>query len=144
MLMSDEGFGIGVSNLRLTFDDAGGAMSPNGPLTSGTNAPALSDLNFIKDLPDVILPNAPSNSPPSPAYYHNLSVFSNTAPNGVWSLYVYDNSTPDVGLISGGWSLDIETIGPMITPLAPVTINENTSITIPFSIASIFAPLPAT
>ncbi|MGO8699781.1 MAG: beta strand repeat-containing protein [Limisphaerales bacterium] len=140
MLMSDEGFGIGVSNLRLTFDDAGGAMSPNGPLTSGTNAPALSDLNFIKDLPDVILPNAPSNSPPSPAYYHNLSVFSNTAPNGVWSLYVYDNSTPDVGLISGGWSLDIETIGPMITPLAPVTINENTSITIPFSIASIFAP----
>jgi len=137
MLMSDEGGFIPVSNLRFTFDDAGVAMPANGPLVSGTNAPAWSDLNFTNGLPDVILPSAPSNSPPNPRYFHDLSAFSNTNPNGVWSLYVYDDNNFDIGSISGGWSLTIETIGPMITPLAPVTMFENTTVTIPFSIESL-------
>ena len=132
MLMSDEGGGIGVSNLRLTFDDAGAAMPPSGPLTSGTNAPATSDLYYVNGLSDITNFTA-SNAPP---YLHALSAFSNSNPNGVWSLYVYDNSTPDTGTISGGWQLNIQTIGPMITPLSPVTMSENTSVTIPFSIAS--------
>jgi subtilisin-like proprotein convertase family protein len=109
MLMSDEGGFIPVSNLRFTFDDIlGTAMSPSGPLESGTNAPALSDLNYLDNRPDVILPNAPTNSPPNSIYFHDLGVFSNTSPNGIWSLYAYDPNTFDVGEISGGWSLAFE------------------------------------
>ena len=136
MLMSDEGGDVGVSNLRLTFDDSGTNMPAAGPLTNGTYAPAWSDLNFTNNLADVILPNAPSNSPPNPRYYHDLSVFSNTSPNGYWSLYVFDDNLIDTGVLSGGWSLSIETVGPMITPIGPVTMSENTTATIPFSISS--------
>ena len=132
MLMSDEGDGIGVSNLRLTFDDTGTAMPANGALTNGTYAPALSDLKFIDQLPDITNFSPPVNPP----YGHAMSVFNNTRPNGVWSLYVFDNNEPDTGVISGGWTLNIETIGPMITPLSPVTINENSTATIPFSVFS--------
>jgi hypothetical protein len=132
MLMSDEGSGIGVSNLRLTFDDSGTAMAAAGPLTSGTYAPALSDLKFIDQVPDITNFSPPVNPP----YGHTMSVFNGTKPNGVWSLYVFDNNEPDTGVISGGWTLSIETIGPMITPLSPVTINENSTATIPFSVFS--------
>ncbi len=132
MLFSDEGGGIGVSNLRLTFDDSGAAMSPTGPLTSGTNAPALSDLRFIDSLPDITNFSAQV----TPPYGHTMSVFSNTAANGIWSLYVFDNNQPDTGAISGGWSLEFQTVGPMISPLAPVIMSENTSVTIPYSISS--------
>jgi subtilisin-like proprotein convertase family protein len=132
MLMSGAGDGIGVSNLRLTFDDSGTAMSANGALTNGTYAPALSDLTFIDKSADITNFSPPVNPP----YGHTMSVFTNTRPNGVWSLYVFDNNEPDTGVISGGWTLSIETIGPMITPLSPVTINENTTATIPFSVFS--------
>jgi subtilisin-like proprotein convertase family protein len=132
MLMSTEGGGIGVSNLRLTFADSGGTMPAFGPLTSGTYAPTNSDLNSINGLADITNFTAQV----APPYGHALNVFTNTNPNGVWSLYVYDNNMPDTGVISGGWALSIQTIGPMITPLGPVTMSENTSITIPFSIAS--------
>jgi len=145
MLMSDEGSGIAVSNLRLTFNDAGGTMAANGPLTSGTYAPAQSDLNFINNQPDVTLPPGTNTPPPAPPYLHTLSSFnglSGAAVNGTWRLYVYDNAFPDTGTISGGWTLNLQTVGPEITPLPAVTIAENSSATIPFSIGS--ATLAAT
>ena len=134
MLMSLEGGDVAVSNLNLTFNDSGLAMAANGPLTNGTYAPAGSDWNYshIPSLPDIT--NYASLFPPP--YAHALSAFSNANPNGLWSLYVFDINQPDTGLISGGWSLSIQTIGPMVTPLSPVTINENSSITIPYSISS--------
>ncbi len=136
MLMSDEGGGIGVNNLRLTFADNTSAMSANGPITSGTYAPSLSDLNFINNNPDVILPNAPSNNPPATRYLHTLASFNGAQANGTWSLYVYDNAFPDTGVIAGGWQLNFQTVGPEVTPLAPVTLPENGSTNIAFSVGS--------
>jgi subtilisin-like proprotein convertase family protein len=139
MLMSGEGNDLPVSNLRLTFDDAGGTMSAAGPITSGTYAPALSDLSFIDGQTDVQFPT--NDTPPAPfilsePYGHDLSVFSNTSPTGTWSLFVYDDAKPDVGLVTGGWLLSIETIAPMASPIGAVAISENTTTNIPFSVAS--------
>ena len=139
MLMSGEGDGQGVSNVRLTFDDAGVTMPANGSLTNGTYSPAASDLNYLSSLPDVNLPfvtNLSSHTSIVAPYGHALGAFTNANPNGVWSLYVYDNNQPDTGVIAGGWSLSIQTIGPMIAPLSPVTMSENTAVTIPLSVGS--------
>jgi subtilisin-like proprotein convertase family protein len=140
MLMSDEGDGSAVANVRLAFDDVLGVTMPaNGPLTNGTYAPAASDLNYLNSLPDVNLPfvtNLSSHTSITAPYGHALGAFTNSNPNGVWSLYVYDNNQPDTGVIASGWSLSIQTIGPMIAPLSPVTMSENTSVTIPLSVAS--------
>ncbi len=142
VLMSDEGNLVAASDLRLTFDDAGGAMSATGPLTSGTYAPALSDLLFVDSQPDVTFPQNPTPPPTlSTPYGHSLSVFSNTNPNGQWSLFVYDNAKPDVGVISGGWLLSIETIAPEISQIGQVAINENTTTNIPFTVGSASTPV---
>jgi hypothetical protein len=36
-----------------------------------------------------------------------MSVFNGTAPNGTWSLYVVDDTGPDGGAFSGGWTLTL-------------------------------------
>ena len=80
---------------------ADGATAPR-VLTSGVFAPV--DGGFALSFP------APA--PASPAA--DLSVFNGTDPNGVWKLFVADDegSAGTTGVISGGWSLDIQTTGP--------------------------------
>ena len=53
-----------------------------------------------------------TNGPVGP-YGTNLDVFSGIVPNGVWSLYAYDNSPGDSGGISNGWGVTITTITPV-------------------------------
>ena len=48
---------------------------------------------------------------PTPSGGSALSVFNNTSPNGVWQLYIVDNSAQDKGRL-GGWSLDITATPP--------------------------------
>ena len=106
VLMNFAGTG-GTSNVTLTFDDAAASSLPFiGPVTSGTWKPT----NFR---PNGVFP------PPAPAppYGSALSVFSDTDPNGTWSLYVQDFALLDVGSMAGGWSLDITTPGTEIGDL---------------------------
>jgi hypothetical protein len=46
---------------------------------------------------------------PAPAPNGNsfLSVFKGQNPNGVWELWVLDDTDDDTGKIAGGWSLEI-------------------------------------
>jgi hypothetical protein len=87
-----------VSDLTLTFDDAGPLPPAFGPLMSGTYRPST----FFPG--DVLPPPAP---PPPYASPPRLSIFDGTDPNGVWSLYVFDFIGPNSGSISGGWSLTL-------------------------------------
>jgi subtilisin-like proprotein convertase family protein len=101
MLMSDAGGDIPATDLTLTFDDTSPSVLPD---SGGLSGGAFRPHNYGV-LPDLL-------SPPAPAAPHgtNLAVFNGTDPNGTWALYVRDDTTEeDVGVISGGWSLSLET-----------------------------------
>ena len=101
MLMSDAGGFNLITNVTLTFDDAAANSLPDTTaISSGTNKPT----NYI--LADVF----PAPAPPAP-WGTTLSVFTNTNPNGLWSLYIVDDLQIMNGSIIRGWSLAITTLG---------------------------------
>ena len=104
LLMSDTGGFNPISNLTFTFSDlAASSLSDTGPLASGTYRPT----NF--DAPgdvDSFAPPAPVSGP----YGSTLSAFNGTDPNGVWRLYVLDDTPGNNGVIAGGWSLTVTSV----------------------------------
>jgi subtilisin-like proprotein convertase family protein len=99
VLMSDDGGSTDVTGIDLTFDDlAPGNVPDAGPLTSGTYLPT----NVIAG--DTLPAPAPV---PSAATALNAT-FAGTDPNGIWRLFVADDSSGDFGSWEG-WSLDITT-----------------------------------
>jgi len=106
MLMSEVG-GIArfpVMDLTLTLDDlAANALPIDSALSSGTFKPTRQFPTLSFEFPSP----APAGSSSAPAA---LSVFNGTDPNGTWNLFVVDESSPDSGNISRGWSMQITTI----------------------------------
>jgi uncharacterized repeat protein (TIGR01451 family) len=104
VLMSGTGGGHSLTNVTLTFDDAAASVLPtSSQVVSGTFKPSNNGLAG----------NFPSPAPVGPYSQALLSTFNGTAPNGIWSLYVLDNSAGDAGNIAGGWSLSITTVNPI-------------------------------
>jgi len=104
LLMSDAGGRNPISNIQLVFSPTAGRTLPDeSVITAGTYLPA--DYEPGAD----IFPN------PAPAgpYSSSLSDFIGTSPVGTWSLYVFDDASSDVGQLTGGWTLSIET-GPSV------------------------------
>jgi len=97
-LMGDVGGNPDITNVTLTFDDAAATSLPDATLiTSGTYKPTY-------------LTQGTSGFPaPAPAgpYATTLAAFNGTIQNGIWSLYVVDDSLGDFGAINGGWSITI-------------------------------------
>jgi subtilisin-like proprotein convertase family protein len=95
-----------VTNLTLTLDDdATNSLPVFTGLTSGVFRPTdgyllLGYPRFPYDFP----PPAPSGNSNA---ISSLAVFQNTDPNGVWSLFIVDDSTGDTGSVAGGWSLSL-------------------------------------
>src|SRR5262249_13930618 len=54
-----------------------------------------------------------------------------------WSLYVQDDGSPDAGSLQG-WILNIalNEVGPILTGLVDTTTNEDSFVTIPFTVGS--------
>jgi subtilisin-like proprotein convertase family protein len=96
LLMSHAGGGYAVTNpITLTFDDsATNALPGSRLLTTGTYQPGsyLGTVAF------------PAPAPLGP-YGSTLAAVNGQDPNGVWSLYVFDDRAGDAGFIAGGWSL---------------------------------------
>jgi subtilisin-like proprotein convertase family protein len=117
IIMSDVGGNPDANNVTLTLDDAAPSPLPDiGPLVSGTFKPTN---------------NAPAETfpPPAPAPSGGslLSAFNGADPNGVWRLFVIDDSLSDFGSIAGGWCLTITTEVPCtITCPANVNISNTT------------------
>src|SRR5262249_54838437 len=71
-------------------------------------------------------------------YMASLSVFTNTDPTGVWSLYVLDDSSGDSGSISGGWNLKLVTQG------SPVCCGPNSAADLAVTMGASPNPVPVT
>ena len=92
-----------VSNLTISFNDNSPIPLPIlDSLFSETFRPGV--LNPGQPLPFNFPAPAPTNTANAPVA---LSVFKNTDPDGIWSLYIVDDSVDDAGSISGGWSLNL-------------------------------------
>jgi uncharacterized repeat protein (TIGR01451 family) len=95
ILMGHAGGPYAATNLTLTFDDAATQSLPTSQLASGTYLPT--------DYPPVdLFPGLPPASTTEA-----LAVFDGLNPNGYWSLYVYDDTEGNSGVITGGWSLGL-------------------------------------
>jgi Ca2+-binding RTX toxin-like protein len=114
-LMSDVGCGVDVTALDLTFDDAATLSLPNNNVAprndpfpaSGSSVKPTSGSTgscFARPVP----PDFPSPAPAGP-YGATLGTFNGTTPNGVWKLFVIDDTSSATGSIGGGWSLQLTT-----------------------------------
>ena len=104
-----------ATNVDLTIDDdAASSMPLDTPLVSGTYKPTQREA-FGFDFPAP----APASSNLMGATLVN---FKNVNPNGTWSLFVVDDTNPDSGVITGGWSLTVTT-APVILSLARAQTN---------------------
>ena len=111
LLMSDVGGGADIAGVNLTIADSAAALLPNTmQITSGTFKPTNEDLSDAFPAPA-----------PTPFGIAVLGVFVGATPNGTWSLYVRDDRTGDVGIISDGWALHITTNGGCLPPTPTAT-----------------------
>lgn len=95
-LMSDVGAGTDITSQSFVFDDAAASALPDvGPLVGGTYRPT--NIGVTDTFP------APA---PSGPYGTTLSTFNGLDPNGIWSLYINDDSSGDVGVVGVGWALN--------------------------------------
>ncbi len=112
LLMSHAGASFGVTNLTLTFDDAGPDLLPSGTsLISGSYRPGRYGA-----------PVAFPSPAPLPSYGTALAGLNNTDPNGLWSLYVLDDAAGDAGGIASGWTLNLTTVQP-VSPLIDLGVG---------------------
>lgn len=97
MLMSDVGPASGVAGLNLTFSDDAPTVVPFSGFISGVYKPT--DYDQTSD-------TMPAPAPVGP-YTASLGALAGLDPNGVWSLYVADDTRQESGAISNGWSLEL-------------------------------------
>jgi subtilisin-like proprotein convertase family protein len=115
MLMSDVGGGADLNGVELTFDDEAPGTLPDGAqITAGTYKPT--QVSAEDDHPSPA--SLPSPAPAGP-YGASLSALDGAAPNGTYSLYVYDDATGDAGQLASGFSLDIKTTADPPTDVLP-------------------------
>ena len=97
LLMANCGGFNSVNNLSLKFDDAAaGSMALGTAPVSGSYKPT----SFAP------LPPFPAPAPAG-TYSNTLSAFNGSNPNGLWSLFILDDTSPGSGVVSNGWSLEI-------------------------------------
>jgi uncharacterized repeat protein (TIGR01451 family) len=112
ILMEHTGGPYAVSNLVLTFDSAVTASLPsNAPLSAGTFLPT--EYTPFDPLPKFL----PASSVTS------FAAFAGTSPNGIWSLYVYDDTAGNDGVIAHGWSLNLTAVSP-VNPTALLSVSS--------------------
>jgi streptogramin lyase/subtilisin-like proprotein convertase family protein len=109
--------GAGINGGTVAFNDQASVPAPT-PLVGGEFLPT-SNGAFA----------GPAPAPPAP-HANSLAPFVNTAPNGIWKLFVFDTAPGDSGEMAGGWGLDLETEAvpvPTLVALLPGSpANANT------------------
>jgi uncharacterized repeat protein (TIGR01451 family) len=123
VLMSDAGGGNAnaLNNVTVTFaDDAAFPIPDQARITNGVYRPA----NYLIQEDPFPAPGAgPGLTPP---YGNSLAVFNGINPNGVWRLFIVDDTDVDDGSIARGWSLNIGT-GQQVIPGADLGVTVTDS-----------------
>ena len=102
VLMSDAGANVPVVDTTFFIDDEAPSPLP-GP--GQINTDRYQPTNYGAGDP------FPAPAPSASDAATELSAFDGTNPNGVWSLYVVDDTLMDSGSLKDGWSLSIDTLG---------------------------------
>jgi CSLREA domain-containing protein len=97
------------TNIDLKLYDGAADLMSSGPLASGSYQPT--NLG-VASFPFPPAPQGPYFQAAPAGSDTFTSTFGGTDPNGVWSLYIFDQFNPDSGSVAGGWDLDIQTIPP--------------------------------
>jgi hypothetical protein len=97
-VMSDVGGSFDVSNITLKLDDEARNLLPVGSQLDGGSFEPTNE-GFVDSFP------APA---PTPTGRSDLAGFDGKNPNGTWSLWVTDDTSPDGGQFVGGWSITIK------------------------------------
>ncbi len=114
ILLSDAGGSYDLISVDLIFDDAAAVSAPDSTqIVSGSYRPTNYDTSDTFPSPA-----------PVPSTATTLSTFSGTDPNGIWSLYVVDDTSGDAGIIAGGWCLEF--VNPSITLEKTVGVDPKT------------------
>jgi subtilisin-like proprotein convertase family protein len=111
LIMSDAGGGAG-SALTLFLDDDVPSSLPD------STTPALINYRPTNYGEGDTFP-APAPAPTGSA----LSAFDGTDPNGVWQLYIVDDSTGASGSLAAGWTLIVRTSTTAPVYPAPITVS---------------------
>lgn len=106
IVMSDAGQGFRLTNVTFSISDQATLVLPQSARITNGFSYRPADYDVSGDLDD-FGPLAPAGP-----HFSTLSAFRGIDPNGVWRLYVYDDTTGDAGVISNGWSLNITTVFP--------------------------------
>ena len=111
LVMSNAGKSPSAGAVSITFSDAAAVPLPeNEPITSGlfraTGYPPNDDF--------------PAPAPAAP-FVTNFASFLGDSPNGIWSLFVHDDTAGNGGVIGGGWSLELATV---ILPQLDIEVTE--------------------
>ncbi len=128
-LMGNDGGGVGVTGLTLTFDDVVAGAGTLGTATAISSGTYKAGDNSAFGTTQAFPAPAPST------YMTSLTAFNGLKPAnyaGQWSLYVLDDSQPNTGSIAS-WSLNLYTKPVIGTTNASVTIGENQSAVFNFS-----------
>ncbi|NJM39621.1 MAG: hypothetical protein HC853_02045 [Anaerolineae bacterium] len=141
LLMSDVGDGFSISGVTLTFDNSATASLPETTrVQSGTYKPT----NYVGNN------SGTSDSFPSPApaapFGSTLSIFNSTNPNGIWRLYIYDDTKTDGGSMSQGWEMTVDTSATGVQSVAiaaeepqqPDVVDEGVSLPVPLKLGAEF------
>jgi hypothetical protein len=107
LVLSDVASDIAVDNLTLTLDDEGERRGPFEALRATPFPP----IDYQDEFPDAF----PAPAPPLLGNVA-LATFDGIDPNGVWSLFVFDDVSDYDGRLAGGWSLTIEAVVPKDRP----------------------------
>ena len=101
VLMAHVGGANPVTNLVLDFDEAATQTLSATQLTSGTNLPTQG--GSFDSFPGIS--GTPTNT--------NLNTFIGVNPNGLWSLYIYDDTAGNNGSVVSGWTLGLTLVSPV-------------------------------
>jgi subtilisin-like proprotein convertase family protein len=109
IIVSDTG--SATSNVTVDFSDAAPTQLAIGVAWGAPGSTVASKPvdNTVGDSFPAPAPAGPYNSPTPVGVATLGSIFNNTNPNGVWSLYIIDDAGGDSGAIAGGWCLTFTT-----------------------------------